>query len=101
VAHSIAAGEVAVLYVRLQAVQGSGTTIRLCLSGEALSVGILITDPLATQPDDRGDSEGATAASGSVDGAGPLKGTVSLADLTFGLTGVRAKHGVKCVVRVL
>jgi hypothetical protein len=48
VAHSIAAGEVAVLYVRLQAVQSSGTTIRLCLSGEALSVGVLVSDPLAT-----------------------------------------------------
>ena len=92
VAHSVAARQVAMLYVGLQTVQGSSTAIRLCLGGEAFGVGVLVSDPLATQPDHRSDGKGATAASGSIDGARTLKGTVTLGDLSFGLTGVGAKH---------
>ena len=91
---SEAAGERRMTHPLLQTVAGSGDTVSACLLCKAAGVGVLVTNPLATQPNHGGDGEGATRTSTAIHRAGAFQCAVSLGDLTFGLAGVRTKHGV-------
>ena len=80
----------------------SSTAICSCLGSEAGSVGNLVSCPLPAQSNHWGDGEGAAAACRPVDGAGAFQSAVTLGDLSFGLSCVRAEHGRSvCVVGIV
>jgi len=90
------AGEALTLPHARATVSSSSATVCLCLLLVCSNDGGQVFHHVSAQSHHGGDGEGATAASGSVNGAGALQSAVSLGDLSFGLASVGAKHWSVC-----